>query len=124
MRLRLGDEDRERLGCPEWLSWDGTLMVDDLIELEDAPNGPGAEEVERLLAGKPVFENGQPKLDKKGEQVFRYTAKAWKVVVWLALRGTENPVPWSELKFNLRRLSMLAEDSPADDQEDKTPDAD
>jgi hypothetical protein len=124
VRLQLGEEDRKRLDCPEWLDVDlSKQMIDDAIALESEA-GIGPDEYDNLRRGKPVFEAGQPVLSDDGRQVFHHSATFYKIVVWFALRGAGLKVPWSELTFDRRALEIRSDVEPTDDQEDKTPQPD
>jgi hypothetical protein len=121
--MRLGEDDRKRLGCPEWLDLDlSKLMIDDAIALEEDA-GIGPVEYKTLIAGKPVFEDGQPVLRPNGSQLRKHAAKTFKAVVWLALKRADIHVPWAELTFDFEQFETRSDENDAggDDAEDKTP---
>lgn len=125
MLIRLGEEDRKRLECPEWLSYSADrLMIDEAIALEEEA-GIGPEEYKTLLAGKPVFEEGQPVLRPDGSQQRRYRMQTFKVIVWLALKRADVHVPWADVTFDFEQFeTRRSEEDAGDDAEDKTPDPD
>lgn len=122
MLIRLGEEDRKRLECPEWLSWDaGQFMIDEAIALEEQ-SGMGPDDYRALVAGKPIFEDGQPVIRPDGRQARKQSPKVLKVVVWMALRRADIHVPWADLTFNLLQYETRTDESDSDDDaEDKTP---
>lgn len=91
-RLSLCDEDRERLGCPEWIEVDlDSITIDESIEIYDSL---GLDPV-ALIEGW----TGNP--------------RSLKAVVWLALRRADVQVPIAELTFKSYQWTRpLADPSP------------
>jgi len=76
MKIRLGDADRERLGCPEWMELDLTTMSVAEAEALEASGGDWTV----------IHDSG---------------AKAMKTRIWLALHRSGVTVPFSELTFDV-----------------------
>lgn len=76
MRIRLGDEDRERLGCPEWMEADLDHVSVSEAEALDAAGGDWTD------------------LGERG-------ARAMKSRVWLALHRAGVTVTFDDLEFNV-----------------------
>lgn len=128
MRIRLSDEDRERLGLEqEWLSisasrlsvteadalWDAGYAYDDFLEeLQGTPvlDGKGKPVMTPVLGddGTPVLEDGKP----KKVQQRRRRPRAWKAFVWLATRRVGCDVGFAEFDFDLNSLRLDDGDEP------------
>ena len=83
MKIRLGDADRERLGCPEWMELDLSALSVGEAEVLDESGGDWT-----VIAAK--------------------GAKAAKTRVWLALYRAGVVVPYRDLTFDI--LSIEAQD--------------
>lgn len=102
-RIRLSDEDRERIGCDEWLELDlSHLPVEEAEAIEDATG-------------------------KTWDMVLDPGAKAAKARLWFALRRAGIEVSFAELTFNLLGMRVTRdEDDPgkadsSDNDEPSTP---
>jgi len=91
---RLGDEDRERLGCPEWLSVALTeCRLDDITELSDRFDFE-LEDWPEVLRGEVPFEAaGSPDADS-----MRKPPK-WGIqaMLWLALHQADVDATWEQV---------------------------
>jgi hypothetical protein len=107
---RLGDADRERLGCPEWLPVsladctldDITYLSDRFVfELEDWP--------EVLLGDIPFEAAGTPEAESKRKP------PKWGIqaLLWLALHQADVPVTWEQVG----KLQVLKVQRRLDDEE-------
>lgn len=118
MKIRLSAADRGQLGAPEVLDCDANqLMIDEAIDLEEQGALAGPDEWYALMRGKPMFEQGQPVLNERGEQRFRTPAKAWKALVWLGLRRAGVAVRYADLTFDYGNLAIDV-DTPTPDNGD------
>lgn len=112
LHIRLSDEDRERLGCPEWLD----------IDLNSVTAREAA-----------VMQRG---FDLDGEKAAFPTPGAWRValgtppwsfagwvfLVWFALRRAGITVPVAELDFDIDQLTYKGDESTSA-EEDTDPEA-
>jgi len=120
VRLKLSDEDRERLGAPEWIEYDPTrLMLDEAIAIQDH-TGYGPDELGDALRGTPVVRHGEPVMGPGGRQRMRRDLRAWQSVVWVALHRAGVQVALPDLTFDLIGLDVGGDEEPgkgdADDQ--------
>lgn len=96
MRFSLSEEDRERLGCDEWLDLDlEYLPVDLCIELDEAGGQWGT-----LLTGG---------------------ARGVKARVWLALKRADISVPYADLTFDMANLRYDRDAGKAPSSEESEP---
>lgn len=134
MRIRLSDEDRERLGVgEEWISFHtDKLMMRDAEALETA--GYDVDEFLEDIRGRPVLRNGEPVmvpdvdeddneiLDGNGQPTLvpkiRRSTRALRALAWLALRSANVQVPYDEFDCNLVGIAFAGddEDGPGKDQ--------
>ncbi len=99
-RFRLGDADRQRLGCPEILEFDpDKMMINDLIELPEATGYTVASLQEALRR------NADPDTDRDW--------RASKAMVWLALRHAGIHVGFDELDFDVAAFRLADDEAPA-----------
>lgn len=100
--IRLSDEDRERIGCEEWLTLDLThLPVEEAEAIEEATG-------------------------KTWDVVLDSGAKAAKARLWFALKRAGVEVPFGELTFDLLGMRVRNDEDPgkaegSDDSEPNTP---
>jgi hypothetical protein len=85
--IRLGDADRERFGCAEWLDLPETLPVKDARALEEA--------------GGKYLEYFQPE-----------TARGFQTLVWHALHRAGIPLKLSDMEDLDLRAILLADAAP------------
>lgn len=134
MRIRLADEDRERLGLEqEWIEgFSATrFMMADAEALEVGGYDP--DEFLEDLAGRPVVRGGEPvmepELDGDGSQVLvdgkpkmiqarRVSARTRRAIVWLAVRRAGSTVPFSEFDVQVNGIRYEKDD---EDQVGKEP---
>jgi hypothetical protein len=112
--FRLCDEDRERLGCAEWIAWDAwAITVGDLDELSERFSFEPDEWPE------PLF--GQLTLEQAGDPDAKPKAPRWQkqAAIWMALRQSGLEVSWDDvakvrpLKMEIRRTEEPGKDDPA-----------
>lgn len=126
MRIRLSDEDRDRLGIKdEWITFAlDRMMIDDAEEMDDAGYDP--DEFAEDLTGHVVFRDGQPVmvpevgvdgqpvLDGDGQPQLtekrKRPARAMRAVVWLAARNVGVDVPYRGFTFNLRGVEYAGDE--------------
>lgn len=98
MKIRLGDADRERLGCPEWIDVGlDPLTVREAEAIEDATGLPHADAVDLM----------QPRRQQvSGETTLRisYQPKGIRLLVWLGLYRAGVKVGFDELDFDYRQF--------------------
>lgn len=78
--IRLGDEDRERYGCPEWIEFPQQLPTSDAEAIDEA---------------------GGTYLD-----FFRTDARGFKTQIWVAMHRAGVTVPWKDWEFNLMAVRL------------------
>lgn len=107
MRIRLGDADRERLGCPEWLIEDElalSIVEADLLQRA----GIEPDDVVAHIAGAPKLAgDGTQLTTDDGYAIRSISMLGWRIRVWLALRRAGVRIPFDELDFSL--LDMVRE---------------
>lgn len=126
MRIRLADEDRERLGIEqEWIeAFSPTrFMLADAEALEDAGYDP--DEFLEDLGGRPIIRDGEPvmdpELDDDGNQVLvdgkpklverrRIATRTRRALLWLAVRRAGSKVSFADFDIQLNELRYEAED--------------
>lgn len=117
MDIRLHDEDRQRLGCQEWLPCDLSRMSNvEAMALEE-DGGVTQEQWRTMLRGYPVFEDGKP-VQVDGEQAWRHTARLWHTAVWLALNRSGVAVKYNDLVYEHLALSYRAGEAEDDGGKD------
>lgn len=79
--MKLSDEDRAKLGGPEWLEFEDRLSTREAEQIEAA----GMSYRELLALNKPATA----------------PAKAWRLAVWLCLNRAGVEIPLDEVHFNL-----------------------
>lgn len=108
--FRLGDSDRERLGCPEWLPVALVeCTLDDITELSDR-FGFELEDWPDVLRGEiPLEAAGHPDADSMRK------APKWgiRALIWLALHQSDVDVTWEQVG-KLKMLQIARRD---DDEE-------
>lgn len=141
IRLRLGDADRERYGCPEWMELDpntvsmgetiamqkGIKVEDDIVAFDEPTDWLAAigGRVVRDADGEPVMENvldddGRPILgdDGKPERTEKRVADwgAWLFAAWMALRRAGHKVPLRDVDPALPqiRIDFVYDEEPTD----------
>jgi hypothetical protein len=119
-RYKLSDEDRERLGLPEWIDFDySKLLMTEAEALESAgyetdqfiEDLAGYEVVDK--AGNPVMvavleEDGSPSLDGDGKPMetvkLRFPIRAHRAAVWIAARRVGCTVSYDDFDFDLAKI--------------------
>lgn len=93
MKIRLGDADRERLGCPEWLDVQWSSIS--VREAEALELGTGLDYADSL-------ELMQPKIVKLDEDTIRYSfkPKGMRLLVWLGLHRADVEASFADLDFD------------------------
>ncbi len=106
LQIRLGDADRERLGCPEWVEYDfGSLTLTEAEILDDH----GVTWDGELRYGTPVLDaDGKAVLNADGRPMRTFKPRATRVWVWSALRRAGVDVPFAELDFDTDAMSFKA----------------
>lgn len=116
MRIRLSDEDRERLGITEeWLAFQlDRLMMSEAEELDNGGYDP--DDLAEDLAGQIVYgADGEPVMipvpgsDGQLVEKRRRPARVWRAVVWIAIRNAGVQVPYVGFDFNLRGIEYAAD---------------
>lgn len=79
--IRLGDDDRERLHCQEWLAFDERVRTDEAEAFEEA--------------------GGTLK-----DFVDRTTVKWWRATVWLALYRSGVKARFEDVHFDLSAITL------------------
>jgi hypothetical protein len=145
IRLRLGDADRARYDCPEWIEVDPyaiqfkeTIAIQAGVVIEgvtvafDTPQDWRA-----ALSGRPVLgadgqpvmvprldDDGSPVLDEQGQPAMKAKVRAdhtaTLVLVWLALRRAGAKVGLADVDFDSDSLTW---DVVLDPEDDPAPDA-
>jgi hypothetical protein len=111
-RIRLGDADRERLGCPEWLEHDpAQLRQVEAEALQDVWGvAPGDYTRWRLgLLGQPEGTPPNP------------PARALRFGIWQALRRSGVKVDLTELDFDLMDIEIQRDPEPEPGKSPSTP---
>lgn len=137
MRIRLAEEDRERLGLGEdWLVFTlDRLMQAEAEALDDAGYDP--EDFIEDLRGYPIMRDGQPVmvplLDNSGQPAVedgapkliekkRRPPRATRAMVWLALRRAGVTVPIVGLDFDRGGIEYAPdEDETPEGKDDEAP---
>lgn len=138
MRIRLADEDRQRLGLDdEWIVFSlDRLMQVEAEALDDAGYDP--EDFLEDLRGYPVLRDGQPVmvplLDDSGEPAVdddgqpklvekrRRRPRSTRAMVWLALRRAGVTVPLVDLDFDRGGIEYAQdEDGTPEGKDDEAP---
>lgn len=123
MRIRLSEEDAQRLGCPRDLEFDPEkIMGRELIAMEEEV-GWDVDRLEESLQGdylknalgEPVFEtdaNGKVVLDGGGKPMRARGLKIATVIVitWLAARRAGCKVPYADFDFAVTGAEFDAEE--------------
>lgn len=126
MRIKLSATDRERFGCPEWLSVQTEkLGLREALALDAA--GIDALALDELIRTVPVLDAaGQPVLDEDGEPKRRVLPSAWQALVWLGLYRAGVHVDYDSFDFDLFGLQTAADEGEvsADDEGKAEPAAD
>jgi hypothetical protein len=123
LRFKLSEEDRERLGLPEWVDFDfDKLLMTEAEALESA--GYNTDEFLDDLRGYevydkqgnpvmvpvvdddgPVLEDGKPKMVPK----IRFPIRMHKAAVWIGARRVGCTVPYRDFDFDLSGLKTELE---------------
>lgn len=93
MKIRLGDADRERIGCPEWIDIGlNPLTVREAEALEEAVGAPYADLVDLM----------EPRQKRVNETTLRlsYNPRGLRLLVWLGLHRAGVAVRFDELDFD------------------------
>lgn len=121
MQIRLGKEDRERLGSPEWLEWPPRGLFQIEAELLQEELGVEPDEYMQWLFGKPVLdEDGNPveeEVDgpdgqKRTVAKRSHPAKALRFRVWQALRRAGVSIPFAAVDFDRNLLEFDGDPEP------------
>jgi hypothetical protein len=130
VRIRLGDEDREKLGCPEWLPFDLSRLG--LVE---------AEEMDRhgllidsfggwvqLVQGDPLIgADGKPvtAVTADGATVTRYRVRplVQRAIVWAALRRAGKDLPFDGFDIDASKVEFGPDEDLGKDEEPPPPSA-
>lgn len=83
--IRLGDEDRAKLGCEEWLRFDERVRTDEAEAFEEAGGSLKA-------------------------FIDRTTVRWWRAMVWLALHRAGVKANFDDVHFDLNAITL--EDEP------------
>jgi hypothetical protein len=110
VRIRLGKEDRERLGAPEWLEWPprGLFQVEAELLQETLEVEP--DEYVQWVRGTPVLDNDGEPVEEDGVVKRHYPAKALRFRVWQALRRAGVNVPFASVDFDRADLEFDGDD--------------
>lgn len=120
IRIRLSDEDRARLGCPEWLMYDPMKLRAREAAMLAKTTGYDPIRLGEGIQGKPLLDGaGKPVLDEAGEQVRTRDWDAWLALVWLCCVKAGCAVPFNDFDFELGSVSLEtdAEDTPAGEED-------
>lgn len=127
MKIWLGEADRERYGLgTDPLDFDPTtLMQDEAEDLDDYGIQPDG--WHEFILGAPVLGPDRkplPRADKPHlPQRQPPTARAWRALVWLALRRNGHKVALADVNFDRRavRYAVEVDDGPGKDPEEGQP---
>jgi hypothetical protein len=132
MRIQLSAEDRERFGCPDWLTIDLSAMT--LNEMDAIQQTCGFDSDDALIeAWDAQFKDRQPKVDSDVEPQpadrprprLVYDRDVWRVFVWLGLRHAgvftartveEMAASIVDLDCQVKRIRVEADPRPGKDQ--------
>jgi len=98
VKFRLGDADRERLGCPEFLDVGlNPLTVREAEALEEATGIDNADAVALM----------QPQQRRVNDTTLRlsYKPRGIKLLIWLGLHRAGVTVPFEELDFDFGQFA-------------------
>jgi hypothetical protein len=117
--IQLSPADQQRLGAAELLPWDSDVLMQREAEVL-AENIPGFDPDRwfAFLLGEPVVKDGVPVLED-GKPVRRHDPQWLKAIVWCALARAGITVPFAELDFNRRGMSVVTPDDPGKDDPDQ-----
>lgn len=116
MRIQLSEADRERFGCPDWLTVDLSVMT--LTEMEAVQKAVGFDSDQDLID---AWDGQFKREDKKLVMDF----DAWRVLIWLGLRqsgaltahGAEAmAMEITDLDCQIKRIRVEADPEPGKDQ--------
>lgn len=94
LKLQLSEEDRERLGAPEWLDCaTNPLRVREAEAMEDATSLSTAEALRAMEPQITVLPDAMTLR-------YHYSAKGLRLRVWLGLYRLGNPPDWATLDFD------------------------
>lgn len=122
-RIRLGEDDAKRFDRADWMPFDGDrITIGEAILLEEQL-GISDGQWQRMLTGELLLdERGAPIL-KDNKPLRRFSARTWKVVVWLTLRRSGVELAYDDVDtIDLRAFEVRADDE--DDESGKDPDPD
>ena len=133
MRIRLTEEDAERLGCPRDLQFDHEkLMGRELMALE-AQVGWSFQDLEHKMQGEPATNAlGEPvwETDAKGKVVLDGGGKPMRmlvlkieqlmVVTWLCVYRHNPGVAWADFDFNVTGTEFDSGDDSGKEQSSPT----
>jgi hypothetical protein len=103
VKIRLGDKDRARYGCEEWLDISDLPRVSnrEAIAIEEDGGIPLGRWVEALRA--PV------------------SARGWNAIVWLALTRAGISVVFEDLQYDVSDLDVRYDEQPGKAEENTEP---
>lgn len=115
MQFRLNEEDRQRLGCPEWLEFDfRKLSFKEAIALQKSTDFKSVEDLFSAFWKPALGKDTDPTgLVVDYEAVF--------CAVWLALRRAGVKVPYEELDFEARNIDYKLSDYELQTEEETDP---
>jgi hypothetical protein len=106
VRIRLGKEDRERLGAPEWLEWPPRGLFQIEAELLQETLGVEPDEYGQWMFGTPVVDDDGEPVEEDGVAKRHYPAKALRFRIWQALRRAGVNVPFASVDFDRAALEF------------------
>lgn len=107
MRIRLSDDDRERLGCPEWITYDANRLTTlEGKQLQKAGFDPPRKAIAEAWAAQ--FEP----IDAETYRQARIDYDVYTAVVWMALRRIGIQTTYAELEFDTVGMQWELEPAP------------
>lgn len=106
IKFRLPEDVREKYALPEWVDYDpNSLMMSEAIHLEDTLGIDPTELGERL----------SPPEGKRRDM------RAWKYVIWLAVKRAGVDVAYDDFDLNLLALRVTSDEAEAEAAEAEGP---
>jgi hypothetical protein len=117
--IQLSDADQQRLGVSGALPWDSDVLMQREAEVL-SENIPGFDPDRwfSFLLGEPLLKDGEPVIED-GKPARRHDAQWLKAIVWCALDRAGCAVPFAELDFNRRGVSVINPEDPGKDEPDQ-----
>lgn len=118
--LRLTDADRERLGLPEWITYDPATLMFTEAELLQTELDIDPWDLAAVLRGTPITNDDGTPVMRGDRPRFKQDLRAWRFIVWIAARRAGCQVGLADFDANVLGLITRqvqeagAEDDPKD----------